>query len=569
MAEKRVALIIASYEYQDPDLRQLVAPAQDAEALARVLEDPGIGGFEVQSLLNEPSYKVNEAIEAFFTGRKRDDLLLLYFSGHGVKDEDGQLYFSATNTRRRLLRSTGVSANFVNDVMRYSRSRRQVLLLDCCYSGAFARGMVAKAGKDIGTKDRFAGRGRVVLTASDAMQYAFEGDDVQGEGARSVFTRVLVHGLETGEADLDRDGHISLDELYEYVHDRVTDETPQQRPGKWDFGVQGKIIIARSPAPPVPEASLPGWITEALASGAYSARLAAVGELAQLSQGQDQPLAAAARAALERLSQEDENLTVRGAASGALGVVPTSAPVQEIARPPRPRREPERLAVVSPDSMIWEQDGKEMVRVPAGKFLYGNEKEERELPEFWIDKTPVTNAEYARFVAATGHKPPQHWKGKTPPEEIVDHPVVNVSRHDAVAYAEWAGKRLPTEEEWEKAARGTDGREYPWGDWEEGRCNTKEAGIGNTTPVGQYSPDGDSPYGCVDMAGNVLEWTATGEGGLRVLRGGSFDHSRRHSRCAYRGRYSPGVGWYFVGFRVVVSPISPASASFGFAQDRL
>jgi hypothetical protein len=76
MAEKRVALIIASYEYQDPDLQQLVAPAQDAEALARVLENPVIGGFEVQSLLNEPSYKVNEAIEAFFTGRKRDDLLL-------------------------------------------------------------------------------------------------------------------------------------------------------------------------------------------------------------------------------------------------------------------------------------------------------------------------------------------------------------------------------------------------------------------------------------------------------------------------------------------------------------
>ena len=109
MTEKRLALIIASYEYQDPDLRQLVAPAHDAEALARVLEDPVIGGFEVQSLLNEPSHKVNEAIEAFFTDRKREDLLLLYFSGHGVKDEDGQLYFSATNTRPRC-QSAGRSA---------------------------------------------------------------------------------------------------------------------------------------------------------------------------------------------------------------------------------------------------------------------------------------------------------------------------------------------------------------------------------------------------------------------------------------------------------------------------
>jgi len=100
-----------------------------------------------------------------------------------------------------------------------------------------------------------------------------------------------------------------------------------------------------------------------------------------------------------------------------------------------------------------------MVRVPAGKFLYGEDKKEVELPEFWIDEAPVTNAEYARFVAETGHKPPEHWKGKTPPKQIADHPVVNVSWDDAIAYAKWAGGRLPTDEEWEKVARGTDGRD--------------------------------------------------------------------------------------------------------------
>jgi hypothetical protein len=249
MAERRLALIVASYQYKDPELRQLMAPAQDAEALARVLGDPAIGNFEVQTLLNEPSYQVGPIIETFFADRKRDDLLLLYFSGHGVKDPEGRLYFATVNTSYRMLRTTAIPATLVNDVMRYSRSRRQVLLLDCCYSGAFATGMVTKADSAIGTGERFEGRGRVVLTASDAMQYAFEGGEITGEGVRSVFTRTLVDGLETGKADLDGSGLISLDELYEYVHDRVTDETPQQRPGKWAFDVQGQIIIARNPRP--------------------------------------------------------------------------------------------------------------------------------------------------------------------------------------------------------------------------------------------------------------------------------------------------------------------------------
>ncbi|MCA9931516.1 MAG: SUMF1/EgtB/PvdO family nonheme iron enzyme, partial [Anaerolineales bacterium] len=176
------------------------------------------------------------------------------------------------------------------------------------------------------------------------------------------------------------------------------------------------------------------------------------------------------------------------------------------------------------NSFVDAKTGKEMLRIPAGEFLYGENKETVYLDEFWIAKTPVTNAEYARFVAETKHEPPRHWKSNQPPADIADHPVVYVSWHDAKAYARWAEVELPTEQQWEKAARGTDGRKYPWGnEWRENHCNTWETGIKVTTPVGQFSPQGDSLYGCVDMSGNVWEWTESKLGGgsdRRVLRGG-------------------------------------------------
>ena len=305
MTEKRIALIIASYQYEDKGLRRLIAPAHDAEALASVLEDPAIGGFDVQTLLNESSYKVRQEIETFFMDRKREDLLLLYFSGHGIKDEDGKLYFSTTDTKRKLLRATAIEANFVNDVMQRSRSRKQVLLLDCCYSGAFARGMVAKADKNIGTREHFQGQGRVILTASDSMQYSFEGDHVEGKSEPSVFTNSLVHGLKSGEADRDGDGRITLDELYDYVHDRVTDTKPEQRPTKWDFGVKGKIVIARNPNPVVKPVELPTELHESIKDLRPWVREGAVHELGRLLQGNNKGLALSAHEALKRMKGDD------------------------------------------------------------------------------------------------------------------------------------------------------------------------------------------------------------------------------------------------------------------------
>jgi len=254
----------------------------------------------------------------------------------------------------------------------------------------------------------------------------------------------------------------------------------------------------------------------------------------------------------------------------------------------------------TPEEVVREAFEPQMVRIPAGEFLMGTEEEdvdaiskkysierkyiERETPqheifveEFEIGKYPVTNFEYRAFVQDTGHEPPRHWEGDQYPEELGDHPVVYVTWHDAVAYCEWLSEktgqpyRLPTEAEWEKAARGTDGRQFPWGDeWDASKCNTREGGPGTTTPVGQYSPHGDSPYGVTDMAGNVWEWCSSlfqdypydlddgredlEAGGVRVLRGGSWLHSQDFARCVERLRNYPDLSNHYLGFRLV-SPV--------------
>jgi formylglycine-generating enzyme required for sulfatase activity len=201
----------------------------------------------------------------------------------------------------------------------------------------------------------------------------------------------------------------------------------------------------------------------------------------------------------------------------------------------------------------------DMILIPARDFLMGDEKHSVHVDAFYIDKYPVTNAEYAKFVEATGHPPPPNWeeKGGTYPPDMANHPVVFVNWFDAQDYAAWAGKRLLTETEWEKAARGTDGRVYPWGDWfDKAMCNASEAGIGGTTPVGKYSPFGDSPYRVCDMAGNVWEWTATDwtpGSSSKVQRGGSFVNRGSYARCAYRYLGVPEPRNPNVGFRCGMS----------------
>jgi formylglycine-generating enzyme required for sulfatase activity len=260
----------------------------------------------------------------------------------------------------------------------------------------------------------------------------------------------------------------------------------------------------------------------------------------------------------------------------------TPAPVNVVTSPePKqiPPSTPARTKKDTPIAFDW-------VTIPAGEFLMGSDRIDKSffehlisgknnetpqhrvyLPEYRIARVPVTNVQYKLFVDATGHSAPEHWENGRIPDGKENHPVVYITWRDAQVFCKWAGVQLPSEAEWEKAVRGTDGRIWPWGDEapDENRCNFNN-NVRDTTPVGKY-PDGASPYGCLDMAGNVWEWTSSKyqnypydpndgredpEGDARrVLRGGSFIYDRQYVRCAFRDYWGPVNRLSPNGFRVL------------------
>ncbi|AFY50366.1 EAL domain-containing protein [Nostoc sp. PCC 7524] len=245
----KVALLIGVSEYLS-GLSSLPCAVRDIDALQRVLQDPDLGGFStLKSLKNPVRQDMEFEIEAFFAERTKDDLLLFYFSGHGIKDDSGNLFFATSTTQKtskgELIRATAVSASFIHDVMRRSRAKRQIIILDCCFSGAFDPSLSPKDDRLIDFKEQLGAEGRVVLASSSSTEYSFE----QQESELSIYTRYLVEGVETGAADLDGDGLLSIEDIHGYVNNRIHEEFPHVTPKIIVLKNEGyKIILSNTKA---------------------------------------------------------------------------------------------------------------------------------------------------------------------------------------------------------------------------------------------------------------------------------------------------------------------------------
>ncbi|WP_370962990.1 P-loop NTPase fold protein [Amycolatopsis sp. cg9] len=246
---KREAMVISVGRFDDRDLARLPA----APALADLLADPEVGGYEVETVTNPASHEMRIAIERFFASAQQDELRTLYLSSHGIKDVEGRLYFAATDTRSDLLAATGVSATFLGEAVRTSRCLAIVIILDCTFAGAFQHDFGTLRAHPAAIDPDIGGTGWIVICSSGAYQHAFAPAESQASASGSVFTDALIEGLRTGAADLNGDGTVDVDELFDFLHASVVEASQGdgflQTPSRL-AGLTGKLAFARVPEIP-------------------------------------------------------------------------------------------------------------------------------------------------------------------------------------------------------------------------------------------------------------------------------------------------------------------------------
>lgn len=248
----KFALLIGVSQTSEEELPELPSAIEDIRAMQAVLQNPDLGGFDsadVKILPNPTRQEMEEAIETLFAKCKKDDLVLFYFSGHGITDERGKLYLVTPQTRKEqgnLIKATAVAATVLHENMGSCRSKHQVLILDSCFSGAIAEGLTGKSAESkVDIQRELGGEGRAILTSSNAVQKSFH---IQGYDL-SIYTHYLIDGIQTGAANQDGDDYISADELHEYAKKKLEQEAPAMSPQFFPVKEGYKIRLVRSPKP--------------------------------------------------------------------------------------------------------------------------------------------------------------------------------------------------------------------------------------------------------------------------------------------------------------------------------
>jgi len=589
-----VALLIGVSEYGE-GIPSLSAPLYDVTEMERVLKKPEMGGFdEVKTLINPDLVAMQKSIQQIFQDTVKDDLVLLFFSGHGVTDDENKLYLTTKATSKNYYQATSVSASFVQDISKNSRAKRQIIVLDCCYSGAFAQGWQAKSlGLDL--KKELGAEGRVVLTSSTATQTSFQQEDAK----LSLYTQYLVEGIETGAADKDCDGKIYVRDLHDYAKGKVKEARPTQKPEiiiidqegydillsytrinnpellyrrlvekystNGQISVAGKeILIVKRQEYQINDEKSDEIINEVLAP--YRKRIEKIGQYKKVFEAtveQEYPLNG------ERLLNELQDLqNVLGLEDKDVEKVKQQILAEKEVK--YQQKQKDKQEAESRQQQLEQRKPfteklpnsieLEMISIPAGSFMMGSTEEEieqlnksgktdrfnREKPQhqvtisqpFYIGKYPVTQEQYE---AVMGNNPSNFKKGGK-------YPVETVSWDDAQAFCQKLSKltgktyRLPSESEWEYACRAGTQTRYYFGDnenqlkeyaWYDANSNKQ------TQPVGQKKPNN---WGLYDMLGNVWEWCeddwcesyngAPKDGGARIY---NYNYDRSYPTRTMRG----------------------------------
>jgi formylglycine-generating enzyme required for sulfatase activity/uncharacterized caspase-like protein len=562
----KIAYLFGVSEYESW-LDPLPAAVKDVDAMEIVLGDRQIGQFdEVKAFRNPSADQIRREIEALFTNRDADDLLLLYFSGHGMTDADGEFYFMARDTKKnqqtRFSKATAIDSLYVHNLMKTScNSRRIVVILDCCHSGAFIR---RDGGDGIDFEKQLGGMGRIVLTASAATKYSFEqeGEDL------AIYTRYLVQGLKTGAADLDGDSWVSVNELHDYVVGQLKTAAPAMTPQRYVVKGDGEKIKLAKAMVSNPERDYRKLVKEKCARtgsilpagrrilGQERDRLAAFGltavraaeieaevlepyqkrqenqaiyretlkEILALNSDQQVHAFEEVEELEDRLKLAVEDLeAIRLEVLGSK-TLPQIKPVVQVATP-----KPKPVQTIAPTPAVVQNICEDlgggvtldMIAIPGGTFLMGAAEgeegaRETEFPQhkvtiapFLMGKFTVTQAQW-KAVAKLKKincdlKPePSNFKGD-------DRPVERVSWDEAIEFCNRlsakTGKRyeLPSEAQWEYACRAGATTPFYFGE----TISTDVANYGRklkeTTVCGKFPPNS---FGLYDMHGNVWEWCA-------------------------------------------------------------